>query len=99
MLTRRLTALVAILALIGGAATSVLPARADTPTRQSTFTGDCAHRPAGDLCVEFSDGFVWLVQDSITDWGSNHGTIQIAYGRTANYAHALGTDLVWTLEK
>jgi hypothetical protein len=99
MMRRRLTALVATLALIGGGALAVLPANADTPTRQPTYTGDCAGRLAGTVCAEFSDGYVWLVQDSITDYASNHGTIQIAYGQTANYAHALGTDLVWVLSK
>jgi hypothetical protein len=99
MLKRRLTALIATLALLGGGAPAALPARADTPTHQPSYSGDCAHHPAGENCIEFSDGYVWLIQDSIVDWGSNHGTLQMAYGRTANYAHALGTDMVWTLAK
>jgi len=99
MLGRLLLAVGVAGALLGGVALRSLPASAETPTVQASFLGDCGRLPSGSICLEFADGFVWVVEDAITGWGANHGTVEMAYGERANYAHALGTELVWTLAK
>ena len=86
-------------ALFGGAALGTAPARAQSPAVQPSYEGDCDGLPAGAVCLEFADGYVWAVEDTVTGWGMNHGTVQMAYGLKANYAHALGTEIVWTLDK
>lgn len=97
-MVKRLTlALGAVAAILGGVAVSVTPSHAESATIQASYQGDCLRPPAGATCIEFEDGYRWLVQDTITTWGRNHGPIQMAYGLTANYAHELGTDKVWLL--
>lgn len=99
-LRRLISASAIAAALLGSVAMPSRPAAAaDSPALQPTYTGDCAHLPAGSTCIEFADGYIWLVEDTITGWGSNHGTVQIAYGTTADYGHAFGTSMVWTLSK
>ena len=97
-ITRFLLSLAVAGALFGGAALRAL-AGAETTAVQPSFAGDCMVLPAGSVCLEFVDGYVWAVEDTITGWGMNHGTVQMAYGLKANYAHALGTETVWTLER
>jgi hypothetical protein len=84
-------------AILGGVAVQATPAHAEPATPQASYQGDCLRPPAGATCLEFADGYRWLVEDTITTWGRNHGPIQMAYGRNANYAHQLGTDLIWVL--
>jgi len=86
-------------ALLAGVLAQAGPARAETPASQPSYAGDCLRPPTGATCLEFEDGYRWLVLDTITDQGRNHGPIEMFYGRQADYAHALGTDLVWTLPK
>lgn len=95
MRVRLLLSLVFLPTLIGRTAFGAQPAAAEGFTHQPGFTGECGHQPGGLVCLEFADGYTWPVQDTITGWGRNHGDIQIAYGVNANYAHVLGTDLVW----
>lgn len=83
--------------LIGGAFRRTTPANAEPSTTQPSYRGDCRQPPAGSTCLQFSDGYIWLVQDTIAGWGANHGTIEMAYGQVADYAHALGTEIVWVL--
>ena len=99
MLSRLVLAFGLTAALLGATVLPAQRAAGETPTIQESYTGDCRQRPAGTACLEYADGYVWLVRDTITGWGSNHGTIQIAYGLSADYAHALGTNMVWTLPK
>jgi len=85
--------------LFSGAVLQTAPTRAETATVQPTYTGDCGLLPTGWLCLEFVDGYLWAVEDAITGWGMNHGTVQMAYGLKANYVHALGTEMIWVLPK
>jgi hypothetical protein len=66
-------------------------------THQPSYGGDCPHRPAGTTCVAFSDGYIWLVRDSIGGWRDGQPyqgqSVQIAMG-AHDYEHVLGTDLV-----
>jgi hypothetical protein len=70
---------------------------------QASYNGNCANRPAGTVCLAFSDGYVWLVSDSIqsqTDRGSWEGkTIRVATGAKAFYFHVLGTSFVRELKR
>jgi hypothetical protein len=64
---------------------------------------DCANRPAGSVCVKYSDGYIWLVYDSIIGWvdgGSWEGrNVAVAQGSRADYHHVLGTLLVKEVPK
>jgi hypothetical protein len=67
---------------------------------QRPYTGNCLRRPAGTVCVRFSDGYVELVHDSITGWDTIQQwgvDTQIAHGIDADYYHILGTNLVETV--
>lgn len=70
---------------------------------QASYAGDCGSRPAGSVCIEYEDGYVWLVYDSILGWGED-GTwqgkkISVAKGFKADYHHVLGTLLVKQVPK
>jgi len=71
--------------------------------QQASYSGNCAARTAGTVCLGFSDGFVWLINDAITgqqDRGTFEGkTIRVAEGRKAYYFHILGTTWVRELPK
>jgi hypothetical protein len=97
MLKRWTLAIGVAAAMLAGAALGPLSVSAETPSSQPSYTGNCRALPSGSTCLEFEDGFIWLVQDTITTSGRNHGPIQMFYGARANYAHVLGTDLVWLL--
>ncbi len=66
---------------------------------QDSYQGDCNATPSGMACVQYSDGYVWLVQDSIIGWAYEGTTIEIAQGSSADYYHVLGTLLVRTVFK
>jgi serine/threonine protein kinase len=67
---------------------------------QASYAGNCQQRLPGNVCLEFSDNYLWLIGgDSIT--GSSSGTpdqgrsVEIAHGSSGcDYYHVLGTDLV-----
>ena len=70
---------------------------------RASYTGNCAQRPAGTVCVSFSDGYIWLVSDSITgqeDRGTVDGkSFRVAIGAKAEYQHLLGTSYVRQVNK
>ncbi len=71
--------------------------------QQESYTGDCRSRPAGTVCIAYSDDYVWLVQDSILGWdedGTWEGhTIRVAKGSHADYYHILDTLFVKQVPK
>jgi len=85
--------------VLGAVALYASSARAETATVQPSYQGDCQRLPTGSICLTFEDGYTWLVQDTISGWGRNHGPIQIFFGAEADYGHELGTDRVWMLPK
>lgn len=60
---------------------------------QESYSLDCASRPACTVCVNYDDGFIWLVRDSIRSWESA-GAVQTAIGLVARYQHVSGTNFV-----
>jgi hypothetical protein len=70
---------------------------------QPSYAGDCATRPPGTVCAAFSDGYVWLINDSVAGH-SSAGTfegqpVEVIEGFAADYHHVLGTTLVRTVPK
>lgn len=66
---------------------------------QASYAGNCAQRPEGSICLQFSDGYTWLIYDSIvgsrdTDETYQGKPIQIRLGAAAEYHHVLGSNLV-----
>jgi len=65
---------------------------------QKSHSGDCKLRPSGTVCITYSDGYIWLVSDSVQGWegmqedGKN---VQVAVGSNARYYHILNPNLVW----
>lgn len=80
-----------------------------TPTRDMEFvqqasdTRDCANRPTGSNCIQYADGYVWLVYDSVLNWADGGfwqgKEIDVALGLHADYYHVLGTSLVREVPK
>ena len=70
---------------------------------QASYTGNCAQRPAGTVCVAFPDGYIWLVTDSIVrqeDRGTVDGkSLRVAIGGKAEYQHLLTTNYVQQVNK
>lgn len=61
--------------------------------KQASYSLDCKSRPDGTVCVEYDDGFIWLVKDSIKKWEKQNG-VQTAIGLTSRYEHKLGTNII-----
>jgi len=64
---------------------------------RTSYGGDCKNRPEGMVCIEYDDGYIWLVQDSISGWESrdeDNRKIQVAIGFAGRYEHILDTNLV-----
>jgi len=65
---------------------------------QKSYSGDCDERPSGTECIEYPDGYIWIVLDSIQGWedlqedGEN---VKVAVGNNARYYHILNPNLVW----
>jgi hypothetical protein len=68
---------------------------------QPSYTGDCKQRPAGSICLRFTDGYIWLLSpfgdevlggDDIGTWQGKQ--IHATFGKKADYEHILGTNLV-----
>ena len=72
-------------------------------TEQAPYAGNCAQRPQGTVCVAFSDGYIWLVSDSILkqeDRGTVDGkNLRVAVGAKAEYQHLSGTKYVRQVNK
>jgi hypothetical protein len=66
---------------------------------QDSYEGDCNATPSSMVCVQYSDGYVWLVQDNIVGWAYEGAAIEIAQGSSADYYHVLDTLLVRTAFK
>lgn len=64
---------------------------------QDPYQGDCNATPPGTVCVTYSDGYIWLIPDTIVGWANEGTTIEIAQGSSADYYHTLGTLLVKTV--
>ena len=65
--------------------------------QQNSYSGDCRARPAGMVCARYEDGYIWLIQGSISGWekrveGSQK--IQVAISSTGRYEHKLGTNYI-----
>jgi hypothetical protein len=67
---------------------------------QPSYSGNCQERPSGTVCLRFSDGYIWLITDSVGG-GNNqyryylHGEpIQSVDGERAIYHHVLHANLV-----
>lgn len=63
-------------------------------TTQTPYAGDPRDRPPGTVCVNFDDGYRWLITESVLDrneWAEGGRTIQAAITATRRYEHALGT--------
>ncbi len=99
MSLRRVMLVLGVIGALVGSVALHQPAAAEGAIIQPSYAGGCAEPPAGAVCLEFVDGYIWLVEDTITGSGMNHGTVQIFYGLNADYAHALNTDMVWRLPK
>lgn len=60
---------------------------------QESYPLDCTLRPRCTVCVQYDDGFVWLVRDSIQSW-ERTGDVQTATGLTGRYEHIIGSNSV-----
>jgi len=66
---------------------------------QPAYTGDCMSPPAGSACIEFTDGYIWLVSDLIqgkryTTRPSIGKSIETVMGGANEFHHYFGTSLV-----
>jgi hypothetical protein len=69
---------------------------------QDPYRGDCEKRPPYTVCLRFSDGFTWLVFDSIVQTESvelDGPKVEVGRGKKQDYYHILYTDFVKTVEK
>jgi len=68
------------------------PEPAPSYIEQKPYSGNCKLRPSGTVCIGYSDGYIWLVSDSIQGWediqedGKN---VKVAVGFKARYYHIL----------
>ena len=64
---------------------------------------DCSTRPAGTVCLRFSDDYRWIVEDVVVGWddvGEYQGKpVRVAHGERADYYHVNGTRLVATITR
>jgi len=64
---------------------------------QKSYSGDCGARPSGTVCIAYSDGYIWLVSDSIQGWEEiqqDGRNVQVAVGFNARYYHIPNMNLV-----
>ncbi len=70
---------------------------------QASYSGDCSKRPAGTLCLNFTDAYVWLVSDKVLkheDRGTVAGhNLRVVVGEKAEYHHLLHTKYVREVKK
>jgi len=82
--------------------TSTSPTTAEF-VQQPTYTGDCNNRPTGSICIKYSDGYTWLVYDSLINWTDggfwSGKKIEVANCYQAEYLHAIGTSFVKKVPK
>lgn len=74
------------------------PTSAATFVLQPSYSEDCRLRPQGSVCISFSDGYIWLVYDSIIGWSNDESKlgkkVEAALGSHSDYHHILGTSFV-----
>lgn len=67
-------------------------------TSRASYTGNCAQRPAGTVCVAFSDGYTYLWNESVT--GRSTGDlpdgrdVEIVFGTQNRLSHVLHTTFI-----
>jgi hypothetical protein len=66
-----------------------------------TYDGDCQNKPETGNCINYSDGYIWHLDETVDDIGFGNGgswngkTIEVAYaGNGCMYVHILGTSYV-----
>jgi ABC-type sugar transport system substrate-binding protein len=62
-----------------------------------SYSGNCRLRPRGTVCVRFSDGYMWLLPDSIGGFQriqEGNEAVEIASGTKALYYHVLKTNKI-----
>ena len=60
---------------------------------QTSYAGDCSILLPGEVCLNFNDGYKWLVYESITGWSSNND-VEIAIGTKGEYHHILYSNCI-----
>jgi hypothetical protein len=65
---------------------------------QPSYHGDCKVRTPGKVCAEYEDGYIWLIDESVTAWQKNQD-IQAAIGAKHEFLHILKTNLVKEVPK
>jgi len=64
---------------------------------RNPYPGDCDARPSGTVCIAYSDGYIWLVSDSVQGWDDiqeDGKNVQVAIGNNTRYYHILNPNLV-----
>jgi hypothetical protein len=66
---------------------------------EASYNGDCINRPEGANCVCYSDGYIWLLGVTVSNYGDNGSwkgmQIEVAYATKGfTYDHILGTSYV-----
>ncbi len=82
--------------------TAIIP---DGFTRQGSYKGDCKTTPEGNICLKYSDNYIWLVSDKIYgykelgDLTGKGAELIMVQGENKDYFHILGTELIMTSTK
>jgi len=66
---------------------------------QESYSKDCGERPSGTVCARYSDGYIWLISDSVRGWDDvqeDGKNIEVAVGFKHRYYHIPNTNFVKT---
>jgi len=66
---------------------------------QESYSKDCGERPSGTVCARYSDGYIWLISDSVRGWDDvqeDGKNVEVAVGNNARYYHIPNTNFVKT---
>ncbi len=66
---------------------------------QPTYEEDCRERPAGTICLQFSDGYIWLIEETPLGPVFSSGKwldkeIEVRYGSRHYFYHVKGTSFI-----
>jgi len=64
---------------------------------QKPHSKDCGERRSGTVCAKYSDGYVWLIADSVLRWEEiqqDGKSVEIVVGNKVGYYHVLNPNLV-----